>query len=133
MGRIVVADDDPVITSLISGVLRRHGHQVKVAYDGQQALELLAQFEADLVVTDIVMPCRGGLDLIPELLADRPGLPIVAISGVRARSGEVDGLDAARSLGASGTLRKPLDRKALVEMVSSLLPHDRAANARARA
>jgi CheY-like chemotaxis protein len=122
MGRIVVADDDPVITTLISGVLRRHGHQVKVAYDGQQALDLLSQFEADLVITDIVMPCRGGLDLIPELRADRPALPIVAISGVRPSNGEVDVLDTALSIGANGTLRKPLDRRALVEMVSRLLP-----------
>jgi DNA-binding response OmpR family regulator len=128
MGRILVADDDPMITSLVSALLRRHGHQVKVAHDGQQALELLSAFEADLVITDIVMPCRGGLDLIPELRADRPGLPIVAISGVRARDGEVDGLEAARSLGANGTMRKPLDRKALVEMVSSLLSDDRTAS-----
>lgn len=67
MARILVAEDDPSANKLICAVLRKDGHETLAATDGQEALDLLDHEHVDLIVSDIMMPCIDGLELVRQL------------------------------------------------------------------
>jgi PAS domain S-box-containing protein len=116
-GAILVVDDEEAIRNLFREVLEGAGHHVSVARDGREALALARERRFDVVVTDLVMPEREGIETILTLRKDRPGLKIIAVSG--AFGGAM--LKAARVLGADVTLRKPVKPCDLVETVRALL------------
>jgi CheY-like chemotaxis protein len=102
---ILIVDDDETGRRIIAEVLDAAGYEVVQAANGREALELLAKRPTDLLLTEIVMPEREGLQLIQEVRKLHPETRIVAMSGNR-RAGNY--LSVARVLGASETLRKPL-------------------------
>lgn len=120
MTRIVVIDDDAAMRTLLSKMLSKEGYDVVTASDGTIGERLVAEADTDLVVTDIIMPNREGLETILSLKRAQPGLPVIAISG-GGRFGNLDVLKSAHKLGADRILEKPLDRKALLGAVSELL------------
>lgn len=79
--RILVIDDEPTALDVIRKILLHAGYEVLVAENGQEGVELFRQEHCDLVVTDMVMPVKDGLQTILDLRVDAPELPIVAISG----------------------------------------------------
>lgn len=123
MANIVVIDDNAAICDILSKVLARHGHAVETASDGALGEQLIRDFRPDLVVTDIIMPNREGLETIRRLKQDRPDLRIIAMSG-GGRTRKLDLLRLAERLGADRVLEKPLDRAAFLAAVSELLPED---------
>lgn len=78
---VLLVDDDPRVRAITSTLLRRLGHEVIEAHDGIEALASAAARRPDLVVTDLVMPRLGGLELVKALRADNPGLPAVVLTG----------------------------------------------------
>jgi DNA-binding response OmpR family regulator len=96
------------------------GHQVLEAADGNKALRICREEPVDLVVTDIHMPGKNGLELIRDLQRDLPRQKVLAMSGGAAIDANGD-LYLARSLGALGTLRKPFSVKELLGAVNELL------------
>jgi DNA-binding response OmpR family regulator len=123
MARILIIDDDPRFLGWLRETLEDAGYQVAVARDGSAGISEFDRTPADLVITDIIMPDKEGIETIYELHRDHPDLPIVAVSG-----GSVKGvgsyLPTARALGAVSTLEKPVSRTLLLETVRSLLtPH----------
>ena len=83
--RIVVADDEPYIANLLADLLEGEGYRVRVAYDGEQALAAALEERPDLVVSDVMMPRRSGLQLVQAVRAE-PALrdvPIVLTSAGR--------------------------------------------------
>src|SRR2546426_223642 len=70
MARILVADDDPITLMFIRSLLEDRGHVVLTAEDGEDALSLVRNERPDLVVTDLVMPFRSGLEVIREIRQD---------------------------------------------------------------
>ena len=119
MATILVIDDNDALRQLIKAVLRRRSHEVVEARDGTEGSDALKACAFDMVITDIVMPGKTGLDLIREFHADGGQAKILAISG--GGDGGVDHLATARSLGAHGTLGKPFTTGELVEAVQRLL------------
>src|SRR5687768_6952464 len=103
---ILVVDDHAGIRNAIKTGLEQLGHKVTCARDGAAATELVVQHAFDVVVTDILMPIRDGLELIGELRRSQPEVRIVAISG-GGRLSYDHYLDAARALGAHAVLAKP--------------------------
>lgn len=79
--RILVIDDEPTALDVIRKILQHGGYEVLVAENGQEGVELFRKDPCDLVVTDMVMPVKDGLQTILDLRVDVPDLPIVAISG----------------------------------------------------
>lgn len=79
--RILVIDDEPTALDVIRKILMHAGYEVLVAENGQEGVELFRKDPCDLVVTDMVMPVKDGLQTILDLRVDAPELPIVAISG----------------------------------------------------
>lgn len=124
MPNVLIIDDDRDVREFLAKVLRQKLHcDVATAADGQDALGHLAEKNFDVVITDIIMPNRSGLEAILDLRASHPGTRIIAISGGgRIRSMEF--LQAATRMGADLALRKPFKMTALLKAVQSLLPLD---------
>jgi DNA-binding response OmpR family regulator len=120
MAKILIIDDDSGVRDVMARALGRDGHEVATAADGNEGLAAARREPPDLVITDIFMPEREGLDTIMELRKQRPELPIMAISG-GGHFATGDYLSVARDMGAAMTLSKPIDLRALSEAVNSLL------------
>lgn len=106
MARILIIDDEPQMRRLLREGFERAGYTVDEAFDGLHALARFAENRPDLVVTDIIMPQREGLETIQALRRKSPSLPIVAISG-GGMSNPGNYLSIAASLGANRVFSKP--------------------------
>ncbi len=120
MARIVLIDDDEDVRRTLVRMLETAGHEVHEAADGSSGLELCLEVDPQLVITDILMPEKEGIETIMTLKRDRPALKIIAISG-GGRSGGMDFLDMARSLGADEVLQKPFRRAELLDLMTRVL------------
>src|SRR5689334_15411347 len=80
---ILVAEDEVIVRNTVRLLLEREGHEVLVATDGFEALELSRQYQGtiDLVLTDVKMPRMDGLALVEQLIKERPGIKILVMSG----------------------------------------------------
>lgn len=114
---IVVADDEDASRERIARSLRQSGYFPVEVADGQEAIDRIGEGGIDLLITDLVMPRKEGIETIRELRRGYPDLPIIAISGA------VEGsyLKAAAKLGASATLAKPFESGELLEAVRTAL------------
>jgi DNA-binding response OmpR family regulator len=119
MTRILLMDDDDVLRGALRVVLEAAGYEVVEAKDGEAGLRFQREQGADLVLVDIFMPERDGLEVIRALRAETPPPKIVAMSG-GGKTGQVDVLQAA-AFGASGTLRKPFEPHALLTAIRAQL------------
>ena len=93
-----------------------------VAENGLLAMQLMDHRSFDLVITDLLMPEKEGLETIVDIRRNNSWMPIVAISG-GGRIGPRDYLDTARCMGATATLAKPFGRQELLSTVNTLLYH----------
>lgn len=101
-------------------MLRAVGHGVTETENGQQALSYLEHHPVDVVVTDVIMPKKSGLETISEIHLRYPNTKIIAISGGARPSGP-GALTSALALGAHGILAKPFRQKELLELVSEVM------------
>lgn len=120
MSAILVIDDDAAVREVVREMLRLEGYDVTIAENGRQAIELLGERRFDLVITDLIMPEKEGIETIAEIRRTNKDMPILAISG-GGRIGPGDYLETARYLGADATLAKPFARQELLRTVDSLL------------
>ena len=114
---ILVVDDEALVRHSLEAGLRRHGYWLLQAEDGDEALNILATEPVDLVVTDLAMPRREGLETIIEIRRRYPHVKVIALSGV------FGGLclDMARQLGAAAALAKPVQIDVLRRTVDAVL------------
>jgi DNA-binding response OmpR family regulator len=112
--RLVIVDDDESLRRMLVALLAAAGYEVREASNGREALSHAGTFEADVILTEIVMPEVEGLQLIRELLDRNPQVKIVAMSGADRAENY---LAVARSLGAKATLAKPLDADELLRIL----------------
>ena len=118
--RILVIDDEPTALDLLRRILEMNGYEVAVAKNGQEGVELFEQHPCDLVITDMVMPIKDGLQTILDLRMEAPELPVIAISGGGTISKERY-LAVAGSLDRVITIAKPFTIEQIVEAVERLL------------
>ena len=121
MGRVLVIDDDPAIRGSIRKILEREGHDVREARDGDEGVRLFRHERVDVVVTDLIMPGKEGIETILELRENDPGVRILAISGGGTMLGE-SVLSDAEAIGADASLSKPFTVDQLRRAVAALLP-----------
>jgi len=117
--RILVIDDDELVRKTIVMTLRSADYEVAEASDGVLGLKAAAQAPFDLVITDILMPNKEGIETMRELRLQESGLKIIAISGGDRRGGSF--LEMARKLGADKTLSKPFRPQELLADVAEVL------------
>src|SRR3982750_361763 len=118
--RIMVVDDDPGIRRSLETLLTREGYQVIQAADGSEAIQLWREGGADLVITDLHMPKKDGIQTIVELLTHTPGIPIIAMSG----GGQTKRLDLLGNLTLLGrilTIEKPFTLNEMMDVVGQAL------------
>lgn len=120
MKRILVIDDDERFRSMLVQMLTRAGYEVAGAGNGKEGLRLQQEAPAGLVITDLIMPEKEGMETIMELRRSFPATRIIAISG-GGRTGAQDFLPVAQKLGATRTLAKPFSREELLEAVRGVL------------
>jgi two-component system response regulator (stage 0 sporulation protein F) len=107
MATILVVDDEEPVRDLVSKIVLKDGHDVVVAADGQEACDLYGKSDIDLIITDLVMPEKNGIQMIMDLKNQTPDLKVVAISGGSGFTGDIDLLSVAKLLGAKHIIRKP--------------------------
>jgi CheY-like chemotaxis protein len=120
MHKILVIDDNIAVRNTIVHMLQAEGYEVVSAEDGRRGLAVFRSAKPDLVVTDIIMPEKEGIETIRDIRDVSPKAKIIAMSG-GGRIGNTDFLTIARALGASEVIAKPLDPDDFLEVVSRCL------------
>ena len=120
MARILIVDDDVDVLDMLGQTLEREGYEVVSAANGKEGVRLYREDPVDLVIADIIMPEKEGIETIMELKRAFPDVKIIAISG----GGLVDPeryLSMAKQLGARYTFSKPVEREDLLKAVRELI------------
>jgi CheY-like chemotaxis protein len=120
MARILVIDDEPSILLMIRKMLEKEGYLVDTAIDGNDGLDLFEKNKPDLIITDIIMPQKEGLEIILDLRKKYPGLKIIAISG-GGRIHPEGYLPSAKLFGANLVFQKPLIKNEFLAAIAQLL------------
>lgn len=117
--KILIADDDPMMTSILSATLATRGYSVAVARDAMQAVMFAVQQQPDLVLLDINMPAGTGLGAIKRLKASArtSSIPVVVVSG----SSDLTLPATVRAEGAKAFFKKPVDLEALCVRLEEIL------------
>lgn len=118
MARILIADDDPEIRDSLVKLLGLVGHDVSTVENGHEAMELLDVESFDLLITDILMPRRDGLECVMHVRKNHADMPVLAISG-GARTDTY--LKLAETMGAAKTFHKPFPPRELMAKVAELV------------
>jgi DNA-binding NtrC family response regulator len=120
MANILLLDDNATFLKLQGEYLRCAGHHVTVLADSRKVVRTVQGNPIDLLITDVIMPDKDGIEIIMELHRKMPALKIIAMSG----GGRVDArdyLDLAKKLGAVQTLAKPFSVERMLEVINSTL------------
>jgi len=117
---ILIIEDEVQVRKLTRQMLELEGLDVIEAGDGDSGLRAFTENEVDLIITDIIMPGKEGIETILELRRENPEVKIIAMSG-GGRMGPDGYLELAKKFGANRTFRKPFDRIELVQAVRDLL------------
>ncbi len=117
---IAVIDDDRLVRATLKAILEDAGYQVLLAGNAGEAARSIESPDVELIITDIVMPDRNGLDTIRDIRRRRPDVKIIAISGAIPANGE-SLVAMLGSLGADRVLRKPFKPEQIIGAVEELL------------
>ena len=120
MANILIIDDDNQFRTMLRKMIERNGHEVVEASDGKEGIKRYRKNPTDLIITDLIMPEKDGVETIQELKKDFPNIKIIAISG-GGRLGPQDYLHIAKMLGAQRTLTKPIELPELLKAIDELL------------
>lgn len=123
MACILIVDDEDAVRFTLREMLAGTGHDIVEATNGSDALNVLGDASCDLVITDIIMPDKEGVELIQQLRETHRDLPVIAISG-GGRTRNLDFLDIARHYGANAILSKPFTRTTLLAAVAEYITVD---------
>lgn len=120
MPRVLLIDDEDQLRRMLRQVLEQEGYEVIEARDGAEGIKNFCTSPVDLLITDILMPEREGLELIRELRREYPSLKIIAISG-GGQMGKFNFLDVAKIFGAQRIFQKPFPLQEFLQGVREVL------------
>ena len=120
MGKVLVIDDDSVARAIMRDFLEGGGYEVDEASTSEEGILAYKQGDFDLVIADLFMPEKGGLDVIGKLVGADPDARVIAISGIDLRE-KLDIFKLAKQLGALETLQKPIQPKPFLAAVAEAL------------
>ncbi len=119
MATILVIDDDQEVREFLVTVLERAGHEVSAASNGRDGVVMFRENPVQVVITDIIMPEKDGIETILDLRREHPDLKVIAISG-GGRTTPENYLHSARLLGADRAMRKPFKNEEILRAVAEL-------------
>jgi len=117
--RVLIADDEPNIVTSLEFLMEQAGMEVRVARDGQEAIDLAESVRPDLILLDVMMPVLNGYEVCQRLKSD-PKLRHVRVLILSAKGRDVE-VAKGRELGADGYITKPFSTRELVSKVRALL------------
>jgi DNA-binding response OmpR family regulator len=117
--KVLIADDEPNIVISLEFLMKREGHEVSIARDGQRALELIRSLQPDLVLLDVMMPSKSGLEVLQAVRADEE-IAATKILLLTAKGRETD-VAKGMALGADAYMTKPFSTRELAASVRQLL------------
>jgi len=120
MAQILIIEDNVEFRDVLKKMLERQDYEVTIASDGEEGTRLYSEILPDLVITDLIMPNKGGLRVISDLKEKFPLVKIIAISG----GGELEAeqyLNASKSLKADLVFKKPFANEELFQGVKELI------------
>lgn len=120
MAKILIIDDEDPIRKMLRKVLEKNGYEVMDACNGSQGIKLFKEHGPDIVITDLIMPEKEGLETIRELKKLNSDVRIIAISGGGITDPKIY-LNLAAKLGAVCTFAKPVDNEILLSTIKKLL------------
>lgn len=120
MKRILIIDDEPHILLMLKKMLEKAGYEIDLASNGVEGLDLFSKRPSDLVITDIIMPEKEGLETIRAMKRILPELKIIAMSG-GGRLSASNYLETALIFGAKKIIEKPFSQQQMVSAVKELL------------
>ncbi len=124
MAKILVVDDEKQIRDMLTQILTRAKHEVELAEDGVIALQKYRASSFDLIITDLMMAKKNGLELIREISREFGEVRVIAISGGIPTSPSDYYLSVAKLMGASKILDKPFTKVELLAAVDALLAQE---------
>jgi CheY-like chemotaxis protein len=117
--KILVVDDEPAITETLSVIFSQNGYDVCAAHSAEDAIDLIATWEPDLAILDVMLPCMNGIDLAIVLKANHPHCRLVLFSGHQSTQALME--EAAKKGNMFEILAKPVHPLFMLDFVSSLL------------
>src|SRR5439155_10415807 len=117
MPRILIVEDEPDIASLLADDLKMDGHQVEIAVDGDAALRSTRERKWDLILLDLMLPRKDGLEVCRELRRARVGTPMIMLTARTQEADKILGLD----LGADDYVTKPFSPRELRARIKAML------------
>lgn len=118
MKKILIIDDDKIIINILSFLFEKEGFETHIAKDGIEGIAKISEIQPDLIITDIMMPFKSGLEITLFAKTNYPGTPIIMISSLGKEDQKV--IEVA-NLGVDAFIAKPFDAAALVNKVKQLL------------
>ena len=120
MAHILIIDDDLQLLDMLRQTLEREGYNVVVASNGKAGIKIYREDPVDLIITDMIMPEKEGIETIIELKRDYPDVKIITMSGGGIISSE-QYLDISRKLGVEQSFTKPIEREKLLFAIRELI------------
>lgn len=120
MALVLIVDDDPQMLRLLTDVVELDNHDVLLAQDGALAMDFFNHQQPELMITDILMPNKEGLELISEVREKYPDIKIIAYSGGGSSDPE-SYLEFATGMGADRVFSKPMPLGELRQEIQNLL------------
>jgi nitrogen regulation protein NR(I) len=114
VAHVLIVDDEMNIRRVLAAMLKREGYEATASADGEQALAVLAKTPVDVVVTDLVMPRLGGIELLRRVSAEYPDVPVIVITA----HGSVDSAVSALKAGAFDYITKPFEQEELKKVIA---------------
>ncbi|HQU73156.1 MAG: response regulator [Calditrichaeota bacterium] len=121
MAKILVIDDDQQLRKMLVRILKSNGYDVRQAGNGEEGMKLLCEDVPELVITDIVMPDKEGLETISDIRRQFPQVKIIAMSGGGHSIDAANPLFIAGKIGASHTLTKPFEIEKILDVVAGMV------------
>lgn len=100
--RILIVEDESLLAEMMSFTITRHGFEIKTVYSGKEALETLGKEKFDLVLLDILLPDKGGLEILREMRSGNDNTPVIILSNIS----DEEIIKRAKELGAKEFLTK---------------------------
>ena len=119
MAKILIVDDDYEMCALMRTWLTQAGHEVSEAHDGEEAIQMQDGDPAEIVVLDLIMPVKEGIETMSILRRTHPNVGIIAVTGGGVVSPE-EHLKWAQKFGADRFMRKPFESSELIGHVAAL-------------
>ncbi|PCE65847.1 response regulator transcription factor [Sediminicola luteus] len=123
MKKIVLIEDESLTVKILEFLLKKEGYDISVAKDGNQGMELYKATRPELVITDIMLPFKSGLEITAYIKEHDPNTPVIILSAL---GSEKQTLESSKRIGADAIIAKPFSKSEVLDKVHFFTQNARA-------